>query len=79
MLTEEKKTTFRKLLSSMDRRKNKAFYVDFTIDGKVQGSYDMEQERTIDSKSPQDWLNSNFFFYDIENKQGEVGLKVRMK
>lgn len=79
MLTEEKKQTFRKLLASMERRKNKAFIVQCKVDGDVLGEYDMETERTIDSKTPQQWLNLCFFDYEINKRKGELGLKVKMK
>ena len=77
---EEKKEIFRKLLASMERRKNREFFVLFQVNGETKAEYDMSEPWTIDSKSPQDWLNSCFFFYGMgEFGDGEIGLKVQLK
>jgi hypothetical protein len=70
---------FRKLLASMERRRNRNFFVLFQVGGVTKSKYDMSQPFEIDAKSPQDWLNSCFFFYNIgEFGNGKIGLKVQV-
>ena len=80
MTDGKEKDIFRKLLASMGKRRNRNFFVLFQVGGVTKAEYDMSQPLEIDAKSPQDWLNSCFFFYDIgELGEGKIGLKVQMK
>lgn len=80
MADRKEKDIFRKLLASMERRRNRNFFVLFQVGEVTKAEYDMSQPWERDTKSPQDWLNSCFFFYDIgELGEGKIGLKVQMK
>lgn len=77
-MNEKKKNALRKLLSSMERRKDRNFVVVFKVNGEEKSEYDMGQPYEIDSKSPQDWLNSCFFWYHMGKLgSGEVELVVK--
>lgn len=75
-----KKDAYRFCLANMGRRKNKNFIVQFCVSNDVKSEYDMGEYHSIDMKSPQDWLNSCFFCYDIGKLgKGEIQLKVKLK
>lgn len=80
MTDRKEQDIFRKLLASMERRRNRNFFVLFQVGGVTKAEYDMSQPWEIDAKSPQDWLNSCFFFYNMGDfGEGKIGLKVQMK
>ena len=49
----------------------------FSVDGKEQGKYTVKYACEPDCKSPMDWLNSNFFFYEINGGKGEIKITIR--
>ena len=80
IMKESEREIFRALLSSMERRKNRNFFVQFCVNDNVKAEYDMSLPFEIDAKKPQDWLNSCFFCYGMGKfGNGKVGLKIRLK
>ena len=77
-MDNSKKNTFRALLGSMERRKDRNFFVEFCVNGEAKAECDMSRPFEIDAKTPQEWLNSCFFCYEMGRMgKGEVGLRAR--
>ena len=79
---EEQKGIFRSLVSKMERRKNRNITIEFRVvsngSSEVKSEYNLIEWTEPDMKSPMDWLNSCFFFYDL-GKFGKGDISISIK
>ena len=52
-------------------------YLNKLLNGKEQGKYAVEYACEPDCETPMGWLNSNFFYYEVNGGKGEIKITIR--